>query len=77
MEGLVMPQIGDAITYVGDGNDGTTEGAQYSGLLTNVNSPGGWGVCDINIDLAGTPTDILGVQRSDAAPLNGTWSRVV
>jgi hypothetical protein len=71
-----MAQAGDLISYVGDGNDGTTAGARYAGLLTAVNSPGGWGSCDINIDLAGTPTDIIAVQRSDTA-LNGTWMRVI
>jgi hypothetical protein len=77
-----MAQIGDRITYVGDGNDGTTEGAAYSGVLTRLNGPGGWGSSDINIDLDGTPTDLFGVQRDDLLTViidrsgvqpNGTW----
>lgn len=79
-----MAQTGDRISYLGDGNNGTTEGAAYSGVLTRLNAPSGWGPTDITIDVGGTPTLILGALRdalldadlgSGVQP-NGTWRMV-
>jgi hypothetical protein len=80
-----MAQIGDGVNYVGDGNNGTTTGTSYSGVLVRLNAPSGWGPADINVDVGGTPTLILGVFRdglldadmgSGVQP-NGTWRQIV
>lgn len=76
-----MAQPGDAINYVGDGNNGTSAGTAYGGVLVRVTAPGGWGPTDINVVIGGTPTIILNTLRDSllASPNgsgvqpNGTW----
>jgi hypothetical protein len=76
-----MAQIGDLINYVGDGSNGTTAGTPYPGVLVHLNAPSGWGPTDINVNLGGTPTLILGVLRDGLLDAdlgigvqpNGTW----
>jgi hypothetical protein len=80
-----MAQPGDIINYVGDGNNGTTTGTAYSGILVRVNAPSGWGPTDISIVVGGTPTVIINVLRDNlfatiyqdsGTQPNGTWRPV-
>lgn len=76
-----MPQVGDLVVYIGDGNNGTTAATSYTGTIIKMNSPGGWGFTDLNVNVGGTPTTIIGTKRdtlyatmqSGAAQPNATW----
>jgi hypothetical protein len=80
-----MSQVGDRIIYLGNGQNGTTPGTSYSGVITRVNSPGGWGSNDITVNVAGTPTLIGGLRRDamlgtglgSAVHPNGAWRLLV
>jgi hypothetical protein len=77
-----MAQIGDLVNYVGDGANGTVAGTPYSGVLVHLNAPSGWGPTDINVNVGGTLTMILGVLRDPVelispAQSNGTWRLLV
>jgi hypothetical protein len=80
-----MSQAGDRIIYLGNGQNGTTAGVSYNGVITRINAPGGWGSNDITINLGGTPTVIIGARRDPmlgtgngaAAHPNGAWRMFV
>lgn len=80
-----MSQPGDRVIYMGNGANGTTAGTAYSGIIARVNAPGGWGINDVTVNVAGTVTTIIGVRRDPmltvglgtAAQPNGTWRLLV